>query len=176
MSAQPYMKVTADFTKDFNETISRFKKDAVLVGIPSQDNSREDESDSGSDEIGNAAILAINHFGSEEAHIPPRPVLTIGIKNAQESIALQFKTAAQQALSKGVSALETYYNRAGQIAANSCKQVINQQDGIKEPADSTIKARKYLTKSGFKGTKALLVTGQMRNAITYIVQSVWGKL
>ena len=83
MNASPTLTITKDFTKEFNETIKRFRKDAVLVGIPEEKSNREDEDQ----EIGNAAILAINHFGSEEARIPPRPVLAIGIKNAQEKIA-----------------------------------------------------------------------------------------
>lgn len=172
MRAQPTLTVTKDFTKEFNQIISRFKKDAVLVGIPEKDNNRKDKEESES--IGNAAILAINHFGSEEAHIPPRPVLTTGIKNAREAIAAQFKATAQSALKIGVPALETGYERIGTIAANSCKKVINDQEGLKPPAAATLRARKYLTKSGFKGVKALLVTGQMRNAITYVVRSIWG--
>jgi hypothetical protein len=164
------LTITSDFTKQFNETVARFKKDSVLVGIPETDEAREED-----DPINNATILAINHFGSEAAHIPPRPVLTIGIRKAQEDIAEQFRQMAKAVLSKGASALSTYYERVGIIASNSVKKVINDQEGIKPPSPATIKARQYLTKSGFKGTKALLVTGQMRNAITYVVQSIWGK-
>lgn len=171
--SQPTLTVTSDFTKQFNEVIARFKKDAVLVGIPEEDNARE-EYENDERDIGNAAILAINHFGSEEAHIPPRPVLEIGIRNAQDEIAEEFKKAGKNALSNGVSALATYYDRAGTIAANSCKRVINQQEDIAPPSEATIKARKYLTKSGFKGKKSLLVTGQLRNAITYVVNNIWG--
>jgi hypothetical protein len=165
---KPTLTVTKDFTKELNETIARFKKDAVLIGIPQSESQRE-----GDEEINNAAILALNHFGSENAHIPPRPVLTIGIKNAQEAIAEQFKLLAKNILKKGQSALTVYYERAGIIAANACKAVINDGSEILPPSPATIKARKYLTKSGFKGTKSLLVTGQMRNAITYVVQSLW---
>ena len=173
MSANPTI-TTVDYTKDFKEIVARFKRDAVLIGIPSNDNEREDgESDEG--EIGNAAILAINHFGSEEAHIPPRPVLAIGIKKAQPEIAEAFKKAAQDAFKSGAPSLVQSYERVGTIAANSCKRVINDQEGIQKPADSTLAGRKYLTKNGFKGTKALLVTGQLRNAITYVVNSIWGK-
>ncbi|MFI5416190.1 MAG: hypothetical protein ACHQXJ_02430, partial [Nitrososphaerales archaeon] len=68
-----------------------------------------------------------------------------------------------------------YYERAGIIAANACKKVINDQEGLKPPAPATLKARKYITASGFKGTKSLLVTGQVRNAITYVVKSIWGR-
>src|SRR5579872_980130 len=99
--SKPSLKVTSDFTKEFNETIKAFKKDAILIGIPEEEDSRED------DEFGNAAILAINHFGSEEAHIPPRPVLSTGIKNAQKPIAEQFRICARSVLSKGPAALET---------------------------------------------------------------------
>jgi hypothetical protein len=173
--SKPTLKVTTDFTKSFNEIVSRFKNDAVLVGIPEEDNERKGDAHGEKDQdIGNAAILAINHFGSEEAHIPPRPVLTTGIRNAQEGIAQEFKKAAQAALSKGTSALETYYNRAGTIAANSCKKVINDQEGLKPPSKATLRARKYLTQSGFKGEKSLLVTGQTRNAISYVLRSKWG--
>ncbi len=170
--SKPSLTVTSDFTKTFNETIARFKRDAVLVGIPQDENAREPGDD---EPMNNAALLALNHFGSEEAHIPPRPVLSIGIKKAQDAIAEQFKICAQNVLSKGPAALETYYERAGIIASNACKKVINDQEGLAPPAESTLKARKYLKQSGFKGTKALLVTGQMRNAITYVVQSIWGR-
>jgi hypothetical protein len=174
MAINPSLTVTSDFTKKFNDAIQSFKRDSVLVGIPASDNERDQESDEESGPIGNAAILAINHFGSEDAHIPPRPVLAIGIKNAQEAIAIQFKIAAQQVLSKGPAALSMYYERAGIIASNACKKVINDQDHLKPPSPATLAARKYVTKSGFKGKKALLVTGQLRNAITYVVKSIWG--
>ena len=167
MSA-PNFKVTADFTKTFNETIKSFKNDAVLVGIPEAENTRDPSEQK--ETIGNAAILAINHFGSDEANIPRRPVLTLGIAKAQAQIADQFKKAAVAALKSGASALTQYYNRAGTIAANSCKQIINSQEGLAPPAASTLRARKYLTKSGFKGEKALLVTGQVRNSITYVLK------
>ncbi len=170
MKQQPTLTVTADFTQQFNDAIKQFKKDSVLIGIPQEDDERDEEKDN----FGNAAILAFNHFGSEAAHVPPRPVLSTGIKNAQQAIAEQFKNAAQNVLSKGPSALTTYYERAGIIASNSCKKVINDQEGIKPPSEATLKARKYLTQAGFKGTKALLVTAQVRNAITYVVQSIWG--
>lgn len=167
---KPTLTVTKDFTKNFNEAISRFKRDSVLVGIPQENGERDD-----ADPITNAAILAINHFGSDDGKIPPRPVLTIGIRNAQEAIAEQFKIACQNVLKKGPAALTTYYERAGLTASNSVKKVINDQEGIKSPAASTLKARKYITQSGFTGTKSLVVTGQMRNAITYVVKSIWGR-
>lgn len=165
--SKPYFKVTSDFTKQLNDIVKHFRKDDVLVGIPASNTNRESDPKEKT-QITNAALLAINQFGSPANNIPARPVMTIGIRNAQEAIAEQFKLAAQNALSKGVSALSTYYNRAGIIASTEIKKAINAQEGFKGPAPSTLKARKS---RGFKGTKSLIVTGQMRNAITYVLRS-----
>ena len=154
--------VTEDFTEKFNQIVKSFKRDAVLVGIPADESQR-----AGIGPINNAALLAINQFGSAAQNIPARPVMTIGIKKAQGEISEQFKLAVQKTFSEGAAALNTYYNRAGIIASNSIKKVINSQEGIKPPAESTLEARKY---KGFSGTKALIVSGQMRNAITYTVR------
>jgi uncharacterized NAD-dependent epimerase/dehydratase family protein len=166
--SKPALVVTSDFTKEFNDTIAKFKRDAVLVGIPEADAERKGENNEEQEApISNAAILAINEFGSPINNIPPRPVMAIGIRNAQEAIAEELKKATKEALAKGVSVLSKYYNRAGLIASNSIKKAINSQDGIEGPSDATLAARES---AGFKGTKALIVTGQMRNAITYVVK------
>lgn len=157
-----FLKVTKDFTQQVNEVVKRFKYDSVLVGIPQEDAARK-----GTEPINNATILALNEFGSPANHIPPRPVMALGIRKAQPEIVEAFRRGAQTALSKGVSAVGIAYERAGIIASNSVKKVINAQEGIEPPAPATLAARKA---AGFKGTKALIVTGQMRNAITYVVK------
>lgn len=154
------LTVTEDFTKEFNELIKRFRNDKVLVGIPVGSN-RE------SDGISNAALLAINNFGSPANNIPARPVMQIGIKNAQDAIAEEYKKAAKTVLKQGVKALDVYYERAGSIAANSIKSAINSQEGIAPLSEATLAQRK---REGFKGTKALIRTAQMRNSITWLVQ------
>jgi hypothetical protein len=167
MSTKPTLTVTSDFTADFNDIVKKFKNDAVLVGIPEQDTKREE--DEGDSEITNAALLAICNFGSPVQNIPAWPVMAIGIRNAQEEIATQFKLAATNALKMGLSALDIYYNRAGIIASTSIKKVINSQEDVppNKPSPSTLKSRKS---AGFKGQKYWIRTGQMRNAITYVVK------
>lgn len=160
--SQPKLVVTSDFTEQFNKIIKGFKRDAVLVGIPEQKTERKEDQP-----INNATLLAINNFGSPKNNIPPRPVMEIGIRNAQKEIAEQFKLAAVKALKQGLSALTVYYNRAGIIGANSIKKAINSQEGIDPPSEATLIAR---AAEGFKGTKALIVTGQMRNAITHVLK------
>lgn len=161
MSDKPTL-VTEDFTDSFNKIVKSFKKDAVLVGIPQEKTQRTNDQ-----LINNATLLAINNFGSPSNNIPPRPVMAIGLKNAQEEIATQFKLAVQKSFEQGLQALNTYYNRAGIIASNAIKKVINSQEDIDPPSEATLKARES---RGFKGNKALIVTGQMRNAITYVVK------
>lgn len=165
---QPTLTITNDFTEKFNKAVKQFKKDSVLVGIPATDGPRDDDSP-----MNNATLLAMANFGSPANNVPPWPVMQIGIRNAQDKIAEQFKVAARDVLKKGPAALATYYERAGIIASNSIKKVINAQEGVppSKPETSTLAARK---RAGFKGTKYWVVTGQMRNAITYVVKSVWG--
>jgi hypothetical protein len=159
--------VTKDFTKDFYEVIHRFKNDNVLVGIPAEKTQREITDDEENSGMTNAAILAINNFGDPAQNIPKRPVMEIGIRNAQDEIIEIFKACAKDALSRGLAAIRPAYEKAGIVASNSIKKAINSQEGIRKPEDSTIAARKA---RGFKGNKALIVTGQMRNAITYVVK------
>lgn len=165
--SKPFLKVTSDFTENFLALVKRFEHDAVLVGIPEGTTDRKDKDSRESQPITNAAILAINEFGSPANNIPPRPVMAIGIRNAADPIAEEFKKAAIGALKDGFQAVDQYYNRAGIIAANSVKKAINDQEGFDGPAESTLAARKS---RGFKGTKSLIVTGQMRNAITHVLR------
>lgn len=158
------LSVTTDFTKKLQDILKSLKKDAVLVGIPEdKDAPRKD-----GQAITNATLLAINNFGSPARNIPARPVLQVGLRNAQDEIADQFKRAAQVVLTKGPEALEVYYARAGTLAANSVKKAINDQDfdGAPGPAESTLANRRA---QGFQGTKSLVVTGQLRNSITYVI-------
>lgn len=164
--SKPTLEVTSDFTEQFNQVIKSFRNDEVLVGIPSENTDRTAE-EVAEQPMTNAGLLAINEFGSPINNIPPRPVMAIGIANAQDQIAEEYKKAIKSAFSKGVSALSQYYNRIGIIASTSVKKAINAQEGIEPPSEATLAARKS---AGFKGIKSLIVTGQMRNAITYVVK------
>lgn len=163
---QPKLTVTKDFTEGFNATIRSLKAKEVLVGIPEAKGPRKAD-----DPINNAALLYINEYGSPINNIPPRPAMKIGIKDAKLAVIAQFKLCAQNILNKGSDVIDVYFERVGIIASNSVKRVINNQGGesgtILSPSAATLAARAY---AGFKGTKALVVSGQMRNAITYVVR------
>jgi hypothetical protein len=160
--SKPFLKID-DFTGAFMNAVAALKQQETLVGIPEDENDRTEDG-----EIGNAALLFINNFGSPANNIPARPVMEIGIRNAQDAIALEMKRAAQEGLSKGGKAVTQYFDRVGMIASNSVKRAINEQIDIEPPAQGTLNQRE---RKGFKGTKSLIVTGQMRNAITYVVRA-----
>lgn len=165
--SDPYLKVT-DRTDELMKLIKSYKSEDVLVGIPASDTGRK-ETDAGP--INNATLMFINEFGSPVNNIPARPAMQIGIRMAQPEIVQEFRSMLSQSLKQGLSGLDKYWNRIGMIASNSVKNVINEQIDIQAPASSTLKTRES---RGFKGVKALLVTGQMRNAITWVTRTKVG--
>lgn len=166
-------KVVFDGTKKFQEAMKALAVTDVYVGIPQESDERQVDrmAETGEVEMNNASIGYIQENGSELAGIPPRPHLVPGIRNVEKEIANEFKLAAQKAF-KDPSAVFKHYTRAGIIASNSVKKVITNQEGFEPLAESTVAARKA---SGAKGEKALLRTGQYRNAITYVVGETTGK-
>lgn len=166
--SKPTLTIISDFTKQFNNAINVLKDSETLVGIPAAKSTRKPEPGEKPETFNNAAILFQNEFGSPAQNIPASKPMSTGIRNAQPAIIEQFKLAAKNVLNKGAVALDIYFERAGIIASNSVKKVINDQEGFEEPKESTLAARRA---RGFKGNKRLIVTGQMRNAITYVVRS-----
>lgn len=158
------VKILFDGLKKFKESIRAIDKTYVLVGIPEEKAARED-SEEGFDNMSNAAIGYIQENGSDINNIPPRPFLVPGIKKAQKEIALRMEKAVKVAFSDS-KAVTKLYAQAGMIAANSAKQIITDQTNFTPLAQSTLDAREA---EGFKGTKALIRTAQLRNSITYVV-------
>ena len=165
--SKPKLTIQQDNTKQIMDVIKSFRHDKVLVGIPASDPDRTPEAGEADSGISNAALLFINEFGSPGQNIPPRTPMQTGITLAQEPIADEYKKGLQTSWKKGLPGLDLHYERAGMIAVASVKKVINEQINMEAPKQSTLDGRK---RRGFKGTKALLVTGQMRNAITHVVQ------
>lgn len=156
-------KVVFDGMKKFNDAMKALAVTDVKVGIPESTAERNsDEFDS----MSNAAIGYVQENGSDLANIPPRPHLVPGVKKVQAEVANEFKQAAQKCMDDP-SAIVKHYTRAGIIASNSVKKIITDQEGFEELSFFTLLARE---RDGFKGDKALIRTGQYRNAITYVVE------
>ncbi len=160
------IKVVYDGHKKFMEAIKALNTIDVKVGIPASAPERKDEDDK-FDAQSNAAIGYIQENGSDLAGIPPRPFLIPGVKKVQKEILAEFKKAAQECF-ETPSAVVKRFTRAGIIAMNSVKATLTAGEGYDELADSTLAARRA---EGFKGTKPLIKTQQLRGSITYVLDN-----
>jgi phage gpG-like protein len=139
-------------------------KQEVLVGIPAETATvRSDETTP----INNATIGYIMEHGAPESNIEARPFLMPGVEAVKSNIVDQFRRIAKVQMKGDKEAAERGFNRAGLIAQNSVRRMIN--SGIPPAlAPSTLAARR---RRGRTGTKPLIDTGQLRNSITYVIRS-----
>lgn len=134
----------------------------VLVGIPSSATARKEKGEP----MDNATLGYIHEFGAPRANIPARPFLIPGIENGKDAINKQLQAATVAALSGNADEVDRRLHAAGLTAQNYVRARIN--SGI-PPAltDATLAARR---RRGRTGDKPLIDTGQLRNAITYVIR------
>lgn len=149
---------TIDKAAKILRNIHRMGKARVLVGIPQGNSGRDDA-------VSNSALGYIHEFGSPAQNIPARPFLIPGVKAVQDDCIAMLEEAAKEVLDDGK--MTAALTKAGIIASNSVKATITKGEGFAPLAESTLAARK---RKGYKGTKPLIRTGQLRNSITYIVK------
>ena len=99
--------------------------------------------------------------------LPPRPFLDLGIDEKRNEIVSQFKQAASAILSGDALAADISLNRAGIIAADGAKGIIQAGDKLTPLAESTKRNRRA---RGRVGEKPLYDTGELLRSITYIVR------
>ncbi|WP_427112434.1 hypothetical protein [Megasphaera sueciensis] len=176
---------------NLQEALSHITQNSVYVGIPSDQNERNDKED----EINNAELLFIQENGArapeviasmdetmkkgfsyKEAHalyirehgsllmrIPPRPVLEPSIEANKDKIGKLIGGAYKSALDGNPQAYEANLNKAGMLAVNCAKAWFEDpQNGWPPNAPSTIKQK--------GSTKPLIDTGTLRKAITYVIR------
>lgn len=164
----------------FEKALAGLVGEQVLVGIPDSTADRKDEGEP----LSNAEIGYIQETGSPANNIPARPFLVPGVEAAADSTAEKLGKAAGLALGGLRDQARTAMSAAGLIAQNSVRATINA--GI-EPAlaDSTLEARARRGRKGaaaelarrddgadpsMTGAKPLIDSGQLRNAITYVLR------
>lgn len=98
--------------------------------------------------------------------IPPRPFLEPGVEEGKKDIVGHLKNAAQAALSGNMASAEVSLGRAGIVASNSAKGIIQAGDKLSPLAESTKRSRR----AKGKGDKPLYLTGGLLRAVTYIVR------
>lgn len=154
------VQVTVDISAQVLINIRHVADEKLLVGIPAEENARGGE-------IGNAALGFIHENGSPARNIPARPFLVPGMKDAEPQAVAMLAKPTGDALEKGVDVLARGLERAGLVCQAAVKKRIVSQEGFSPLNPRTIAARQ---RKGYKGTKALIRTGQLLNSITYVVR------
>lgn len=137
------------------EALSKLKRADVFVGIPADKTMRQ------GDQMNNATLAFIQSHGSPLRNIPARPFLEPSIKKNKGLIAPELGQAAQAVFQKQPQQATTHLKRAGTLAANGAKRYFTEGNNWSPNAPSTIKRK--------KSDKPLIDTGQMRRAITFVV-------
>lgn len=158
--------VTRDKVGDMARAVRALTKREVLVGIPAANAARKPEDGEEGTPINNAALGYIHETGSPKQNIPARPFLLPGVEGVKDQITARLKKAGQAALSGDLSKIELALAAVGMTAQSAVQRKL--VDGPFTPLKpATIAAREY---AGFVGTKPLIRTGQLRQAITFVLR------
>lgn len=167
--------VKVDRVQALLRDLLNLSKKQVLVGVPESTNPRKEGT------MGNATLAFIHDNGSPLANIPARPFMKPGIRNCQENVNKELFAVAQAYLDKDGVTVDRRLHRAGMIAQNSIRKVINEGEGFSPLKRGTQLARLRKRKAAKKWTKEkreesmesmrpLVDTGQLRSSITYVVE------
>jgi hypothetical protein len=168
------VRVVIHRTPEILRAIDEMTKTRVMVGIPAAKKDRKEKTPAN-----NALIGYVHEHGSPAKHIPPRPWLRPGVKNAVPSVIRALKVLGKASLAGDKVAVDQGYHAVGLLLQNAVRAKIS--SNIQPPlAASTIRNRrrrsagsKYRRKATTAAdTRTLVDTGQLRNAITYIVRKV----
>lgn len=153
------LTVTKDRVQVVMQGIATVTQRDVLVGIPSEKGSRNDE-------MTNPVLGYIHETGAPEANIPPRPWLLPAIRESVDKFVPHLKTAAQAAIDGQPERVEKALHAAGMVGSSAAQRRITQGPFVPLKA-STLRARR---RRGRTGTRPLIDTGQLRRSITYAVR------
>lgn len=194
MAAQnlPGVKIaTRQELKDVLAGVHALAQSEVLVGFPEDTTARDSDPADGPEkrDITNAALGYIHDNGVPEVGIPARPFMIPGIKRAEQQIEQYLQGALSAAAQGKVVIAEGQLHGAGMAAKLSIQKTIN--DGVPPPLSQyTLKKRAARGKGSMiakaaqieldnrdKGlppslnvAKPLIDTGQMRNAVNYVIR------
>ncbi len=133
----------------------------VLVGVPEKTNRRKEP------KVNNAMLAYIHDNGSPLRGIPAREFLRPGIKTVQLEIAARFGQAGRKALEGNHQEVTKGLMDAGLIAQKAVRRKIT-VGPFKPLKASTLRARR---RRGRKGTSPLIDTGQLRQAINFVIRN-----
>jgi hypothetical protein len=179
--AQPPHVVT-DHIDEVLKSIRQLSRARVYVGIPATSAGRSDPKSPS-----NALLGYVHEHGSPERNIPARPFLIPGVKSVEDRTQAGLQRAAEYALDGKIEQMLHQLGAVGMTAASAVKKKIS--EGLAPPlAERTVRARLRKTQAGRRrlrkleqggvnlyqwgatNLKPLIDTGQLRNAITYVIR------
>ena len=179
------LKLVRDDVAGLKAALSMLNAREILVGFPEETSARDEDS---TQEITNAGLGYTHDNGMPEENIPARPFMIPGMENAipQATQALVF-TAKQVLTKRSTESVEVGLTRVGLAVQFALRAKIN--EGIPPPlSERTLRERASRATKGRKGAskelqrrmdglqpstqfaKPLIDTGQLRNAINYVIR------
>lgn len=159
------VKITLDKVPEALKALRYLDEMRVLVGVPSSKAGRRDGP------INSAAIGFIQENGAPERNLPARPFLIPGVKSIEKVVIPRFKDAGNAVLSADPARAEKQFNAIGLIGQNAVRKKIT--DGpFAALSPRTLSARRS---RGRTGEKPLIDTGQLRQAISYVIRKIRGR-
>ena len=155
MGRSEIIRSMSDVEKEIEEMerkIREYESKDVLIGVTGRTNG----------ERGNALLMAVHEYGTEDGHIPERRPIRLTIEDNADKYTKRFKQGLDKVLKDEMS-VDTALKSIGEEAAGDVKITI--MNGLTPPlADSTVRARKD------NSNKPLYDTGELVNSITYEVR------
>lgn len=177
------VSTVVDKSRNLEASLGTLASLEVLVGIPTDKGARKaDPADPDGGAMTNAQLGYIHETGSPTRNIPARPFLKPGVRKARKAITDQLRAAALAALDGNEGGVRTAYNKAGLIAQNSARaqfvdgdlaplaeSTLDKRTGTVRGEDGKIiKTGKTRRETG--AVNPLILTGQLRKSITYVVR------
>ena len=133
--------------------VKEFDSKNVMIGVTGKTNG----------ESGNAYLMSIHEYGTEDGHIPERRPIRLSMETNADKYARRFQQGLDKVLKDEMSA-DVALKSIGEEAAGDVKITI--MNGLTPPlADSTVRARKD------NSDTPLYDTGELVNSITYEVRN-----
>ncbi len=157
---KPNISVSStDATAKLKASLQKLARKQVYVGVP------EDHTNRQRGEATNAQLIYLHTHGSALQHVPARPIIEPAIEAADNKalITNQLGEAARAVMSEQPAATTDHLQRAGMLGSNAAKRwFTDARNGWAPNTPATIRR---------KGSdRPLIDTGQMRRAITYVVE------
>jgi hypothetical protein len=128
------------------KTIEAMNKKHCYVGIPKENNERENPDGSKAD-IGNASLAYVHEHGSAAQHIPARPFMRPGVKKVRDRITDIMKDGAVDAMERNdPEIIDKAFHKVGTITAASMQETINA--GIPPPLSPLTVAKRARRSAG----------------------------